>query len=347
MWVSPVYKQSRIAWKMLGRIPNPVVHRIESRLEMTLWNGSEIMFGSADDPQNLEGHGINFLVCDEMQRLPATVWENTLRPSLADTKGKGLFFGRPLGKNHFYNLYTRGNGDVPGWRSFHFPTSSNPFIDADEIEEARLTLPHDVFQQEFMAEFLDNGAGVFRAVKDALRGYLQPIPVPGRRYAIGVDLGRKQDWTVLSVIDLMSGQFVAVDRFNKIDWPYQKGRIAALAQKYNGAVILIDSTGLGDPIYQDLKAAGMTIKPYPFTNESKKNLVENAVVAIEFERVHLPLDLPQVFLNELDTFEMDYTKSGKVTYGAPEGYHDDCVISLCLAIWEFHSYKPGVNIAWV
>jgi hypothetical protein len=355
LWVAPIYDQARIAWRMLDRVPDDLVRRQETLLEMELWNGSRIKFGSGEKPRHLEGHAINRLICDETSFLKRELWENSLSPALADTGGDAIFFGKPFGKNWFYELWMRGqrnaqgepiNPQFPDWQSFHFPTENNPYVPNVSIEAAKLALPCAVFEQEFLAKFLDDGAGVFRGVREALRGYIQKDPVPGRSYGMGVDIARKEDWTVLTVIDLTTRQIVWVDRFNKIDWPFIEARIVATAIKYNNAIVGIDSTGVGDPVYQNLKRKGLSIRPYQFTNESKKDLIENAVIEIEFERIHLPVDIPEVFLHELDIFQSEYTKAGNVRYSAPEGYHDDCVISVCLAIWIAGS-RQGVNIAWV
>ena len=121
------------------------------------------------------------------------------------------------------------------------------------------------------------------------------------------------------------------ERFNQIDYTYQKKKIVEIAKNYNNAITNIDSTGVGEPIFDDLSFE-LRVKPYYFTNESKKNLIQNLVLAFEKQILTLP-DIP-VLLEELRMFGYEITKSGKIRYNAPEGFHDDCVISLALAFWE-------------
>jgi phage FluMu gp28-like protein len=317
---------------MVALLPQAVIKRkLESSLELWFVNGSHLQFRTLENPDNLRGFGIDFLVVDEAEFMLKDVWEQILRPTLADRKGRGLFTGTPKGKNYYYELFTRGQDDMfPDYESFTFPTSSNPYIDAGEIETARRELPSSSFRQEYLAEFLDDGAGVFRGIRRCIAGKLLDAPIRGERYYIGVDLGKHVDFTVLCVFDKRR-QLVGFERYNQIEWPFQKARITETARKWNNASVLIDSTGVGDPMFDELRRAGLNIQGYQFTNETKKNLIEALSVDIEQGRISYP-DIP-VLLNELEIFGYEITKAGNVRYNAPEGYHDDCVIALALGNW--------------
>jgi len=106
-------------------------------------------------------------------------------------------------------------------------------------------------------------------------------------------------------------------------------------RKYNNATALIDSTGVGDPIFEDLRGMELDIEGYKFTNESKKKLIEGLAIAIENQGIRFP-DLPEL-VAELELFEYQITPSGNIQYSAPEGYNDDCVIALSLARWARES----------
>jgi hypothetical protein len=332
MWVAPSYKQSRLAWATIGYLPNDIFKRkLESTLEFWFVNGSYVQFCSFEKSENLRGFGVDLLVIDEAEFMVREVWERIFRPSLSDRKGKGLFIGTPKGKNFFYELFTRGDDPMfPDFKNLTFPSSSNPYIDPGEIEAARRELGSDAFRQEYLAEFLDDGAGVFRGIRRCIAGKLLDAPIRGERYFIGVDLGKHVDFTVLCVFN-KHRKLVGFERYNQIEWPFQKARITETARMWNNASVLIDSTGVGDPMFDELRRAGLDIRGYQFTNETKKNLIEALSVDIEQGRINYP-EIP-VLLNELEIFGYEITKAGNVRYNAPEGYHDDCVIALALGNW--------------
>ena len=192
-----------------------------------------------------------------------------------------------------------------------------------------MSLPVDVFEQEYLAKFLENQAGVFRNVAARI-GAKPSAPVPGRTYVAGLDLARTTDFTVLSILDAETAAQVYLDRFNTLDWAIQKARIAAAVSQYN-ARVLVDATGVGDPIFEDLFRAGLDVAPYKFDAFSKKRLIEALMLGFDERRITLLDDPTQK--NELESFEYEIGSSGMVRYSAPDGYHDDTVIALALAFW--------------
>jgi len=310
------------------------IHKVDRRVGLT--NGSVIEFKSAEIPENLRGFGIDFLVVDEAAFLVKDLWEEVLRPALSDRQGKALFIGTPKGKNWFFRLFCRGMDEgEPGWQSFSFPTANNPYIRPEEIEDARKTLPEAVFAQEYLARFIDEGAGVFTGVNDIIRA--RPAePVPGGHYTAGLDIGRHRDFTVLTIVD-GSGAVVYFDRFSRIPWTAMKQRVVSAVRRYNRAVVWVDSTGVGDPILEDLMRMGAACRGFRFTNESKAALIENLILLIDEKRISIPPI--QELVDELMMFEVRNLPGGGVAYGAPAGFHDDCVISLGLAAWGIRGIR--------
>ena len=269
-------------------------------------------------------------------------WESTLRPTLSDTQGRAVFISTPRGRNWFYELFARGQDpQYPDYESFTFPTSSNPYIKDEEIEQARATLPSDVFSQEYLAEFMENSAGVFRHILSCVKGALEE-PQPGHVYVIGWDAAKYTDFSVITVVDIGRKHVVAFDRFNGINYTLQLERLEAVAKKYNNARVIMDSTGQGDPLLEQVKASGIYVEGMNFTNAKKQQLIDNLSLQIEQEEVSFP-EIKEL-INELSVYKYEMTRAGNVTYAAPSGYHDDCVISLALAVWELtHRKVPGIH----
>jgi phage FluMu gp28-like protein len=151
-----------------------------------------------------------------------------------------------------------------------------------------------------------------------------------RRYYIGVDLAKVEDFTALVALD-EDGHVRGFDRFHQLDWTFQVQRIRAFAEEYNG-LIIVDSTGVGDPIYESLYRTGLRVQPYKFTSESKRQLIENLSIRFDAGQLSIPGDL-EVLLNELKAYTYEMLPSGRVRYGAPEGLHDDAVTAFALAAW--------------
>lgn len=328
--VAPIFGQAMISWRMIRQfMPLHLVkdyHLTEKYVELK--NGATLWIKSGDNPDNLRGEGLDFLVVDEASMIREEVWQ-ALRPALSDKQGRAVIISTPKAHNWFYELFTRGQDQAyPDYQSWRLPTAANPYILPEEIEEAKRTLPELVFRQEFLAEFLDDIGAVFRGIRRCIGGELRD-PTPNESYIMGVDLAKYSDFTVISVMT-QTGDLVAFDRFNQLDWAFQIERIKIIAQKYK-AKIYIDSTGIGDPIFENLKRAGLNIEGYRFTNESKKRLIEGLSLAIEQGKIHFP-EIPEL-LNELTIFGYSTTASGTVTYNAPGSYHDDTVISLALACY--------------
>jgi phage FluMu gp28-like protein len=197
-------------------------------------------------------------------------------------------------------------------------------------------MPQAVIQQEIFAEFLEDSGVVFRGTKDIMTSQKQN-PIPNHIYVMGVDLAKVQDFTVISIFDRSNNHQVYQDRFNTIEWPLQKQKIKALSRKYNNALIMLDATGLGDPIADDLIRDNLPVEPYKLTNQSKKDLIEKLIIWIEQKKFRL-LPLEET-LAEFGAFTYDVTNKGRISYSAPAGFHDDIVIATGLAIWSLNTIQ--------
>ena len=290
-----------------------------------------VFFMSADNPVSLLGFGFQGMVVDEAARIPVDVWNYTLRPTLSDKLGWAVFISTPKGRNWFYDMHTRGTSGEKGFRSFSFPSSVSPYFPAGEWQEAKDTLPSDAFRQEYEAQFLEDSAGVFRGVKLCVFPDCEVPLKPSGRVFIGADLAKHTDFTVLIAMDSATGGCLEMARFNHLDWPFQIERIKEFTRKWNGTLIL-DATGVGDPIFDALAKELPNCTAFKITQQSKKELIQGLMMAIENRDIGWP-DSWEVLTAELERYEYDIGPTGNITYSAPGGYHDDCVISLALAQW--------------
>ena len=298
---------------------------------MTFIGNREIRFKSADSADSMRGDAVYDGWWDEPASVKEDRWTLEFRPSIMDTHGRVIFTGTPAGKNWYFQLWTRGQDKTQtDYESWAFSSYTNPYLDPKEIDEFKRDMPELAYRQEILAEFLDDVGSVFRKIRLCIGGALED-PQPSKRYVLGVDLAKHEDFTVIIIFD-QNGHLCYFDRFSQIEWPFQEKRVIDAAHRYNNARILLDSTGVGDPIYDNLRRSNVQVEGYKFTNASKKDLIENLSISIENRTISYP-DIP-VLLSELGLYGYKISPAGVTSYNAPEGYHDDTVIALALAAWQ-------------
>ncbi|MCD4684645.1 MAG: hypothetical protein K8S97_01745, partial [Anaerolineae bacterium] len=299
---------------------------------------------SGHDPNALRGSGLDLAVLDEAAYMHADVWQAAIRPALADRRGEAMFLSTPNGRNWFWALYMRGQQPQQSdWASWRLPTRANPLIEAAEIEAARHLLPERLYRQEYEAEFLDDAGGVFRSVEAAATVEPGGSPRPGARVVFGVDWGRDNDYTCIAVLDADTGEIVALDRFNEIGWALQRGRLTALAQRWQPDAIWAEANSIGGPNIEALQTEGLPVMAFYTTAASKGPLIESLALAIERRDIKLLRD--PVLIEELQAYTMERLPSGRFRYSAPPGGHDDSVIATALA-W-YGTLQHSTRISFV
>jgi len=332
----------------LSHLRHRVVLMRESERRLVLRNMaggmSEVRGKSADNPVSLLGEGLDWLIVDEASRLKPDIWQSHLSQRLIDKRGWALLISTPKGKGYFYDLFRRGQGSDPDWRSWNCPSWTNPLLDRALIDQERERLPERVFRQEYGAEFVEGSGAVFRYVRDCATGEWRD-PEEGKRYFAGLDLAKVEDYTVLVVVD-EHVNVVFSDRFHRLDWALQVQRIKAALDRYGDPDVYVDSTGGGEPIYESLRRAGVNARSYLFTIASKAALVDNLALMFEQRTITLPRpDLWPEGIEELEAFEFSVTDQGRVRTGAPGGMHDDIVVSLALAAWHRRATRDYNTLA--
>ena len=291
------------------------------------------------------GAGYHWAVIDEASRTPKDAYEADIRPALADTRGRSLLISTPNGmETLFYDLYQRGVEGDKDIAIFHASTLdcwrsrfANDPVKLAQMEEEwvfiQRTTSEAKFREEYLAEFLQDEGQLFSLKPTLYRGQLRDA-VPGRHYLAGVDVARKEDWMCTAIIEEESQQLVGLTRSRHQDWALQKAASLALLDKFPGVLTYIDSTGVGDPIAQDYRRAGLNVEDVLFTPKRKSELIENLLMAIDQGYIGIPQEqATQWLIEELKQYQAFKQPSGAIKYGAPEGRHDDGVTALMLAAW--------------
>lgn len=317
-YVTPTYALAKVFFDEIAEmLPSEVATANRSDLTFKFVTGGQIRFFTGERLDNFRGLRLHNVIIDEAAYIPdlQQAWNNAIRPTLTDFQGKALFISTPRGKDFFYQLYLKDSGD---WKSFKYTTYDNPHIKKEEIDEARASLPKAAFEQEYLANPAENAANPFGIdfIGQNIASLSDAKPV-----CYGIDLAKSYDYTVIIGID-SDGRVCHFDRFQS-DWSFTKTKIRSL----ENVPKLVDATGVGDPIVEELQREDPLIEGFKFTSTSKQQLMEGLALSIQQGNIRYPDGL---IVDELSMFEYVYTKNG-VKYSAPDGMHDDAVCSLALA----------------
>lgn len=323
-WVAPVYPQAEIAYRRAKEMyPRQEYQSNETKLTLTFRNGARWVFKSAEKPDNLYGEDVADAVIDEASRCREEAW-HAVRSTLTATRGPARLIGNVKGrKNFFYHLSRMaesGEEDMAYFKLVAQDAVDAGVLKSEEIEAARRQLPDNVFRELYLAEPSDDGGNPFGVA--AIKAAYIDAPSTAPTVAFGVDLAKSVDWTWIYGLDAEGRETVSV-RF-QADWQQTKRRVL---DTVGDVPTLIDSTGVGDPIVEDLCRERSTIEGFKFTSHSKQQLMEGLASAIQSGGFHWH---DQRLGNELEVFEYEYTRSG-VRYSAPSGLHDDGVCAAGLA----------------
>jgi hypothetical protein len=324
----------------------------KTALEITLINKTTYSFRSGQRPDSLRGYTYDYVFCDEFAFCRQNLWD-VLRPATVVKGKKVIFCSTPNGivgdGEPFFKLYNRGLSDKPAdklYKSFHADCYSNPLFTEEDILDAKAGMPADVFAAEYLAQFITHSSSAFRNVGEAVYGpviiYSDIGPLPGRKYTVGIDLGRVKDKTVCIVMDQDRN---VVDYYraggNGIHWDQITEGLLNIFDKWKPSHGFIEVNSIGDVVYDTLLTRHKLhwLKPFFTGNNTKftkQDLIEELQLAFEQKKIRIPdTDFLQ---SELSTFIYKYDKfNKKVILGARNNsYYDDSVIALALCL---HSHK--------
>ena len=342
-YIAPTQQQARdIMWQQLLELGNPVIASSHvNNMQLTLINGSKISLKGADRPETMRGVALKFVVLDEYADIKPTVFEQILRPALADLKGHCIFIGTPKGRNHFYDIYKMGRSKKPetkDWQSWHFTSFDNPLLDKEEIEVAKNTMSTFAFRQEFMANFEAPQSDIFKEdwviVKDKddepeYGTYYMAVDLAGFENVSKQASNKKKylDQTSIAIVKVGDDNKWWVDKVDAGRWDIKEvcERILKHTQLYGIQVIGIEKGSLMRAVMPYLTEMMLKQNIYPRIEEiaiGNRSKVDRVVGALQgrFEHKQVELcdgDWVKEFKDELLNFPTT-------------GVHDDMVDSVSL-----------------
>lgn len=371
IYVAPEKSQAKnIVWKdptvLFKYLPFELVKK-KNEVELTVYFKKTVKGGiatvfyveGADNIDRLRGLKPRGVILDEYDQMNPAIWTEVLLPAINQSGGWAIFIGTFKGKGNLWNLITQLKDpltgeltplwdftknepiDNPNYYASIFPYWKNPHFTKEMELIARQSMTPGQFNQEYGCLPMEGASSVFGSLKEIMTGELKNVN-PTHLYSMGVDLAKYQDFTAVSIIDRNTHELVYQERWQS-DWTTTLEKIILLRNKYNKAHVTIDSTGVGDPIAELLAKRGVRCDDFKFSSKSKDQLVTKMGVFFQEKKIKLPpMDAIPNLINELEQFTYEILPSGKIRYSAPNGIHDDEVMSLGLAIWYLKD-KPTTD----
>jgi hypothetical protein len=289
------------------------------------------------------------VVLDEVADIKEEAYYEIVRPMLIDTGGPMWAIGTPKGRNWFWREHSAAR-DREDSRAWQIPTVGcrienmelirephpleNPEVPWAEIINAYQRTPQEIFEQEYLAHFKKFGGSVFRNIQPNLYEPNGVVPEDhkGHMVIMSVDWAKHKDWTVVCVGCGDCKKELEMDRFNEIDYTVQRDRVKRLYDKWKPEVTLAEKNAIGEPNIELLWEDGVDVTPWNMTASSKPGLIRSLATALEREDWKFIDDKQATF--ELEAYEQRTNpNTGRSTYSAPKGAHDDIVIARALMVY--------------
>lgn len=347
-YFAPTYKMLAQFWRDVRDLVAPIVApggKSEQEHRLELVTGGVIEMWSLDNPDAPRGRKFARAIIDEAALIPelTETINAVIRPTLMFFRGDLWILSTPRGLNDFYRLYAMA-GEKEDWARWHFTSYDNPHLAAEEIDGLKESIPERTFRQEIMAEFIEDG-GFFQGIDAAAVVQEPEDPEKHKDHTMiaAVDWALTTDFTVVAVGCKECGKVVDWDRFNQMDYTYQRARVASMYRKWGCQGLLPERNSIGEPNIEMLIGDGLYILRGPdnlpgfnTTATTKPQLIQGLAGAIE----HGGFKVPVIAADELRSFEVMTMASGHLQFRAPNGQHDDWVMALALLWHALTSARP-------
>ena len=331
-WISPVYSQCRKVFAELMDASNSIIQS-SNKAELTLKfvNGSTVQFLSSERPDSVRGFSFNYMIVDEAAYVNERGFETAILPTLTAIGKKCLIISTPKSKNWFYKYYLKGINDNTDYISFRGKSTDNPFINDSFINEQRLSLPDDVFRQEYLAEFTDAGSEVFRELDRACVVSVYKTADRIQRCFVGIDTGLSNDYSVLTVMN-EQGRVLFLDRIRGENINTIANRFNEILQRFKIEGGYVEENGIGAAMRDLIIPKNRRVRGFTTTQDSKTTIVRTLIADLEEGVLELPSkELEPECYKEMSMYTYKLSNNGKISFTHVNGMHDDIVDSILLA----------------
>jgi phage terminase large subunit-like protein len=344
--VSPSLRQSMIMFDKILNFTqsNPILRKSVKRKTHTLIQlstGSQIIALPCSEHM-LRGYTANLAICDEASFIPESIITEIIFPMISTTKGSTILLSTPWDKNHFfYKAFLN-----PAYSAHKIPSTENPLIPAEFLEEMKQTMTQEAYMREYLAEFTEAASSYFqqelirKCIEKAQQLNLEPYvnleqTILKGEYFAGVDLGKLQDFSTLVIVQKTPDhlKIVYTHQF-PLQMPYSEviNALMRADEKFQFKKLLADQTGIGEPILESMQDQGLTsAEGEKFTQESKTELLTYLKLLMEQNQIAIPYN--KNLCQQINDQQYGYGKNWALSFSHPPNTHDDLLWALALAVY--------------
>lgn len=354
-YISPTFAQGKKVYaELVALLENTGIIKKANASDLKIDSvyGSTLKFFSMESPTSIRGNTVSgLLVMDEAAFFPIQLpngedpYYNVIFPIIKARKPKVLLISTPNGRQGlYYDLYLKAFNEEKGYKQLTASIYDDDLISKEEIEELKKGYPPLAFKQEFEVQFLDNALTVFPNFESCF----DIDDYSGGKCWIGIDPSSVgEDNTIVSIVN-QSNEIKQYKIDGELDIKYEK--ISEIINAYNPIATYIENNSIGEVMANEIKKKlkrKYNFYSFSTTNDSKKEYISALAVAIANNDIHFERS-NKLLYSELSTFSFKLTKTGKITYAARDGYHDDTITSLGIALQckEDFKYSGNINIAF-
>lgn len=322
-YVSPTLQLAQENFEYLAaRLQAAIVSSNGSTKKIRFINGSRISFFSAGQEHALRGfHCSGLLVVDECAYINDSVWTELIAAWVLKHKPTVIMISTPFFRDGFFwNNFNDPRNIVLDW------TTKYPQPESDFLLQLKQTMPLRQYNCEYRGEWLEAEGSVFVDFKELL---IEPTETDEPLY-IGIDWasGSNNDETVLVGFNA-ANEMRLLRRWRNTPPMQQVGEICEVLRRTRPLKVLAEENAIGK-IYLDALRRHVHVQGFNTTNDSKRRIIDNLRSLIERRAVRLWND--RELINQLVFYQEERTATGKITYNAAAGKHDDIVMAVAIAL---------------
>lgn len=364
----PTYKSTKGALRHLRRALRPLGDQVTWKEQdkcFSFPNGATLYVRTADDKSGVPTRGLTLdgvLWVDEASFVPQAAWDAAQLTQAAVKDPVTICTTTPLGRKSWVFDLCAAAAEDENVEWFRFRTTDSPHHNPAFVRGLRKRVGNKRAQEELDAVFLGETDIPFPPDLVARVFASRGMPIRGKQFTLGLDLGKKRDFCVFTLTNEF-GEVWILDRFreNREEpddrfWPRVERRAIELAEAH-GAIVAIDASGgagstMADYLSRSL-GADRVFRVKASGWKQKAEIMEHLISEVEHGRLQIDAGGPHA-----DEARHEFTfypaPERVVLAGVPllryvgppdqdadaeDALHDDCVMSVAYA-------RYGAAHAW-
>ena len=304
-------------------------------------NGSVIRFFGAEKQTSIRGNTFDYIIVDEACFVRDEVWQAGITPTISRAMARGygkvLLASTPKEKNWFYDYF---NNKSEGFKSIKFTSyeSGLPGDNIAEVDRQKQLLPKSIFENEYMAEFIDGSRGMFELERIT---FVKQNGIADKQGVIaGIDWGFTNDYTVLVILNT-NKEVCYINRWKNTGTHELIPQLVNALKAHGNPFVYAETNGIGSFPTDDLKRVYGAVKGFTTTASNKTEMIMKLANHLLTPKAEDKLKLPDVdyLKEEFENFGFRYENGGMKFGNMKTDIHDDTVMATAIANYHFERFS--------